>query len=233
MSEKLDLKKLPKKDQAFLRRLGSHLASQFALQAIHDGNISVEGKDDKEIVAEVATQLKSLIEKKRLGFKFQIDFSNHLLPQARRYLGEGQSELSALFYATYFEHRINWLIVEICRNKKINDSATRQLIREVNIRGKCSWVMTVLGHEPLKKKFIDDIGSIADIRNSFVHYKWPEKSFDVEQKNKDQKVRAAVARAESAIRYLTRLTDKRFYKNHAPRIRRILKKRAAALPNEK
>jgi hypothetical protein len=85
-----------------MRKVGRLLTSQFALQAIHDGDISVDGKNDQEITEEVAQKLKSLIETKSLKFKFHIDFSNHLLPEARRHLRQRRPELSALFYATYF-----------------------------------------------------------------------------------------------------------------------------------
>lgn len=93
--------------------------------------------------------------------------------------------------------------------------------------------MSILGHEPLKKQFVNDVTTIADIRNSFVHYKWPTKPFDVEQKDKDKKTHAAVTRAESAIRYLKRVTDKRLYRNHGPRIRRILKTKPKLLSSPK
>ena len=199
------------------------MISDLALQSLHDGDISIRGMTDNEIATEVATQLKSLIEKKRLKIVFHIDFSDRLLAEARKYIRQKKPELSALYYATYFAHCLNWLIVEICRKKKIDDDATRQLIREVNLRAKYTWVMTLLNNRSLKIGFVNSIIRISEIRNSFIHYKWPEKTFDEKQKLLDADFIKKLQVAEFAVKYLRRFTDHQLYRNQGRRVRRILK----------
>ncbi len=199
------------------------LIADMALQEIHDGNLVVRGKADREIAAEIANHLGSLVEKGNFEFRIHIDYSQNLLTEGRKFFRRKKPEWSAFFYATYFEHRINWLIVEICRKRKIGDEVTLKLIREVNLKAKCSWVLSLLGHRQMKSAFGKTISGISDIRNAFVHYKWPEKAYDKRQESLDAEWLRKLQAAESAVEYLRRFSDRELYENKGRRVRRVLK----------
>lgn len=134
--------------------------------------------------------------------------------------------MSALYFATYFEHRLNWLIVQICEAKRIDEPTIKQLLREANIRAKCTWVMVLLGHEPLAKEKLKAIDEISEVRNAFVHYKWPAESGDASssQRSREQNL-IKLKKADSVVRYLRRFEEGRLYNGQKSQLLSALKGR--------
>src|SRR5581483_7254858 len=130
MPKKIDPSKISKN---FEKRVGRLAATDIVLELIRDGIITTKGKSQGEIAGEVATLLRSALQK-GLKLILHVDHSGELLAQARQFFRDGELELSALFYSTYFEHRLNWLIAQFCYQKKIADSEFKQLIRDANIK---------------------------------------------------------------------------------------------------
>jgi hypothetical protein len=226
MLPKSDAEKLSKEQLAFMKRLGKLLLPQIALQLLRDGEISIKEKTAAQIEAEVVSHVRSALAEQRIHFALGIDHATELLPEARRFLRQDKLELSALYFATYFEHRLNWLIVQVCETKGIDEPTIKQL-REANIRAKCTWVMVLLGHEPLPKDKMKAIDEISEIRNAFIHYKWPTESGDTKssQRSREQTL-IGLKKADSIVRYLRKFEEGRLYNGQKSQLLSALKGRA-------
>src|SRR5690242_10059748 len=109
MSAKLEGEALAKEREALLDEVGRLVFPQAALRLLRDGQISIKGRTDDEIADDVISRLKSLL-KAKMTFGLVTDHAISILPEARKFLRQGDLELSALYFATYFEHRLNWII---------------------------------------------------------------------------------------------------------------------------
>ena len=232
MQTKLDLSKLNKQQREFLLKTGELLASQIALQLIRDRAIVPDGKTDEQLKDEVALFISSGLAKKTIQIKIGIDHTKHLLTEARRFFRQGEFELAAFYFATFFEHKLNWLIAEICRKNQVDESMIGQLLREANIRAKCTWVLALLGHKPLQPNIYNAIGAINEVRNAFIHYKWPNKETDRQKSAKlEAQMSEKLKKAETIIRYLQKFEEEQLYQGHGKRVRRAIKSLSASPGN--
>ncbi|MBB3210711.1 hypothetical protein FHS27_006559 [Rhodopirellula rubra] len=102
-----------------------------------------------------------------------------LLKRAKRECRSENYLYAATFYATWVEHWINWHVRCLAiRHGQLADEQIRQMIRDVNIRGKLTWMTSVLGGKRIAKKHVNAIQRISDQRNAFIHYKYPEWRID-------------------------------------------------------
>lgn len=231
----LSTKKKPstRERASLLRKVGRSLVPQIALRLLRDGEIDPTGKTDKEIRDEIADIILSEINRKDIKLTIGIDHTDMLLATARSSLRENKLDISALYYATYFEHRINWLISEICQKKKIGNTTIRQVLKEGNIRTKCTWVLELLGFPPVKKDILRSITLINEARNSFVHYKWPTNEADSEEYEELQKQQHAnLKKAEIVVRHLRKIEEKALYSGHGKYIRRAMRAKPTAVSSK-
>ncbi|UGA44488.1 hypothetical protein HU230_0000160 [Bradyrhizobium quebecense] len=216
-----------------LKELGEVLVPQIALRLLRDGDVSTEGKTNDQIRADVTLFLREAIKKKTLNVSIAIDHAIELLPEARRLLRNGKNELSAVYFATYFEHSLNWLIFQICESKKINAATIKQVLRDTNMRAKCTWVMTLLGHKPFSKEKLRALEEIAEVRNAFIHYKWPLTELSEKESKAHGQILVKLRKAESLVRYLREFENDQLYKGRGRRLRKALKTSSSATTQPK
>jgi hypothetical protein len=208
------------------------LISQITLQLIRDGVIVPDGKTDEQIKTEVASFIKSEIAQKRFDISVGIDHTKQLLAEARKLLRQNKLEPAALYFATFFEHKLNWLIVQICHKKELEDATIKQVLRDAHVRAKCTWIMALLDHEPFSPRVVNTISEISEIRNSFIHYKWPSRNPDSKEYEKSKaKLSATMKKAEFVIRYFGRFEEKQLYKGQGKRVRSMLRTPAKSKGN--
>lgn len=221
MSPKLEGKALAREREILLRAIGKIVVPQAALQLLRDGQISIEGKTEDQVFAEVAAHLRSQLESKT-PFGLVTDHATDILPEARRFLRQQQYELSALYFATYFEHRLNWIVVQICQKKRIDAPMVKQLLRDASMRAKCTWVMAVLGQTPFPKEKLAAILEISELRNAFIHYKWPVELSNAKESSREQTL-MKLKKAEAIVRYLRKFEEDHLYDGRGRRLLRALR----------
>lgn len=214
-----------KQRKAVLREVGEVVVPQIALRLLRDGEIQVQGKPRDQIVSEVASYLRSALSERQMTFAIGTDHAVRLLPEARRFLRLQEYELSALYFATYFEHRMNWLLVQICEAKRIDTATIKQLLREASMRAKCTWVMVLLGYGAIPREKLKSLEDINEIRNAFVHFKWPTETADVHisQRVREQTL-AKLKKAESIVRYLRKFEEAHLYNGQGRQLLSAFKK---------
>lgn len=200
------------------------LASQITLQLVRDGIIIPDGKTDAQLKTEVASFIRTGLANKTIRLRPGIDHTQSLLAEARRSFRQEKFEFAALYFATFFEHKLNWLITQICHQKHIDELMVKQLLREASVRAKCTWILALLGHKPIRSDIQNAIGAINEIRNSFIHYKWPDSEEDHQRSTRlDAQMLGKLKKAETVIRYLRRFEEGKIYGGNGKRVRRIMK----------
>lgn len=150
-----------------------------------DGTLNDQDLNDKLVLRD---KLREYLNKNELDIQIVVDHRKTLLSVAEREFNAGHSEFSIALFATYIEHSINRLIHIECERKKIDNKTCTEIIKSVNIIGKCTWLLKLLGLPPLKQEYLKIIIKITEERNSYIHYKWkPEPDTDKVKNNKEQK----------------------------------------------
>ncbi|MDN4473576.1 hypothetical protein [Demequina zhanjiangensis] len=151
----------------------SAIVYDIAEMHILDGLLDPRGKSDREVLRESHELLLSAEKPVFEGTDVSVSHENTLIEEARRLAARNKPMLSAVMYATWVEHRLNWILMYTTYEvKKQGYEEARELVR-VNLNEKTGRLWhEVVGIE-LPRDLKDRIRSLAKIRNDFVHYKWP------------------------------------------------------------
>jgi len=194
--------------------------------AIADGFIDPVGKSEAELEAEFAKHLQRFATQPTI-YHTIVHFDD-LLKLARQLRARKKFELSSVFYATWFEHWVNQLLTSTTWQRLSRDEA-RLLIREAGLRLKLLVLPALLGLPRLVHTHADTVQRIGELRNAFVHYKFP--IADVDSGDEDEKWEGDLERAERAVRYMQTYSRRHVMKGQGKRIRSLAKKRRTAVPN--
>lgn len=175
----------------------------------------------------------TLLKKKVLKFlddpnielSFITDHRKTIIELAEQEYINDNKELSITLYATFIEHTINKIIHLECTKKSIDDKTTNDIIKNINLSGKCTWLLKLLGLPEIKTNYISTIKRISDERNAFIHYKWKaeNESNDNEAKTK-QKDSDKFNSIKSLLKYLKTYESRLQYNGNKGRINKLVKK---------
>jgi hypothetical protein len=204
-------------------KLKKALVTTFIPSLVNDlhnsGIISDADLSDRQIVNEKIRQF--LNRKNKPSFSIVVDHRSTILSLAEQQNKEGHRELSISLYATFVEHSLNNIIHHQCLKKKIDEKTKLEILRSVNLMGKCSWLIKILGLPPLKPDHVKTILTIADERNSFFHYKWkPEPDTDkTPDLDNDERIHnEKIKKAKALIKYLKNYGTKLEYNGKKKKI---------------
>ncbi len=171
----------------------------------------------KEIVTDEDIKSKAALEKlkthldENLGktqFEVIVDHRETLLILADDAFQRNHFELSISMYATFIEHTLNRFI-HLASNIKNVDSKTKvEIIRSVNLIGKCTWLLKLLGLPPIKIEYIKTISAIADERNAYIHYKWKSESDKKDHKDEKTMYLETQIKIKKLVKYLKNYESK-------------------------
>jgi len=190
-------------------QIGRQVIASLYEALIADGHIHPEGKSEDQIIAEVRKAARKW--SNRRPMLVGVDFRSDLLTQARRLRRRGKLHEAILYYATWFEHWINRVLTRNLRS--LNDREARQMLRDVSLRGKFTWLLGLVHGKQIPERHIRAILRVSDVRNEFVHYKY--KLVDVDAwTDEDEPLRLQQQKAQAAVRYLTEFELRHFF--HVP-----------------
>ena len=213
---RIDSKK-PK--EKFEERIARLVINDIAEQLFLSGKITTNNKTEKEISDQIFKHVKGILRRK-VEISITTNYTQTLLKKARKEFKSKNFEMSALFYATYFEHHINMIIVNACRKKNLQNDEIVQILKQNNLFAKSSWLLKILCGKQLLRKHSVTINEISDIRNAFIHYKWLP---DRDEKDKENKKK--IDKAESVVKYLKRFESNIVFSKERSRIKQALLKR--------
>ena len=124
--------------------------------------------------------------------------------------------MALLFYVTWFEHWINNLIHKRARELKLSDKAMKLLLRQTGFEAKLKCFPTLAKVPRIQERHIKAVLHCAELRNSFVHYK-----FEAQNDDKEEQYKRAITAAEKTVKYLTRFERRHIYKGAKHTIRKV------------
>jgi hypothetical protein len=214
-----------------IEQVGRELLVVLYEALLTDGHIDPTGQTEAQIMAQVR---KAAVEWSRhRPMLMSYDFKGDLLSAARRLKRTKQDNEAILYYATWFEHWINGVLIR--KNQALAERESCQMLRDVNLKGKFTWLLALVHGKRIPQTHVRAIMQIGELRNEFIHYKY--RMLDVDQPDERKpKLLNAFRSAETAIRYLQHFEERHFFKGAARQVLRNLrstrqeKSRHAATP---
>lgn len=180
--------------------------------------------DDIKDKRSLFKSLKGLLDS---GFFLKMDFAfdhrSDLLNQAQYFQKKENYDFARVFYATYFEHFINNIIDHYCQIKNINQKSKTEIIKNVNIGGKFTWLLELLNLPAFDPHYLKVIQSLADKRNAFIHYKWKPDSGELFLELEKEKFETEFKEIENVIRYVKKYERDLKFKGNDNQIESLLK----------
>jgi len=183
-----------------------------------DGTLTLSDLEDKKKFWKKFQDIN-----KKAEYKIVIDHTDSLISSARQFNEADDINKAKVFYATYFEHKLNEIINELCRRKSINKKEINNIIRSINLIGKLTWLPLILEIPKISIKHKNVILKLAEDRNAFIHYKHnPEP--DEQNANYKEKQQDDIKQIEKTITYFKKYTSRILYNNQKTKINKKLKK---------
>lgn len=174
------------------------------------GLIDPVGKSDSQLLAELARHVRRYARQEKLyGCT---DYSDNLLTLAQSFRRKADYENSCLYYATWFEHWINGVIM-VCISKSglFTQANAKDLIRGASLAAKFTCLPQLIGLPPIRKTHCDAVLHIAELRNSYVHYKFTLTDIE-EWANESEKWKRSLLRAAKSVRYLVEYKNRHIFR---------------------
>jgi hypothetical protein len=188
-------------------RFGRRFVESLVQSLLQDGVISTKGKSDQQIHEELDDYFRKLAKSRNIKFSITTDHTSSLLRQARSFFEAGKMESAAVFYAAWFEHTFNRMIICKCAKLDLSVDQASEIIRQVQLHGKTSWLLQLLGYRKISRRHRNAVLKIAETRNAFLHYKFrPDPGEPLEKE--EERARKLLSDVESAVRYIKRYESK-------------------------
>ncbi|MBY6069879.1 hypothetical protein KUV35_01110 [Marinobacter salsuginis] len=181
------------------------------------GDLTAEDLEDGETLR---SKVLSLLDGPEI--QFSIDHRDKLLPNAEQFANEGSFELALMFYATYYEHTINGIIGTTVHRLDLSANVTKGMLRTVNLEGKLTWVLEVLGLPIFNANYLKTIKKVSEARNAFIHYKWQPTPGDIKSSS-EHKLGELAVDASKAANYFKKFEARCLFKGNKGRLHRAIK----------
>jgi len=185
-----------------LKSISKLLVTSIIETLYQNGELSDDDiKDDTKI----KNVLKEIIKNGKI--ELIIEHRDSIIESARHFKKLEDKNKAILFYAIFFEHSLNSIIEKTCAKRKIERKVISDIIKSVSIHGKTTWLLTLLDLPKLNDTHRSVILTVADERNSYVHYKWTPTADEPhnEAKQKDEKLYLQI---EKTVTYLKAFESK-------------------------
>ncbi|HEU4792929.1 MAG TPA: hypothetical protein VFS96_04660 [Nitrolancea sp.] len=182
-------------------RVLEQIATSLIESLIIDGHIDPLGKTQAMVAEEARKIFAELLDSEKLPLELRIIHEDRLLEEARRFVEQDDLNFALMFYATWFEHRLNFLLDWRGRKLGLDSQQCIQLIRTANMNDKVGLTWRLLMGSEIDPQVASSVRKVAELRNTFVHYKWPSQPVD-DSVGETPNLKDVVELAEDAVRRL-------------------------------
>jgi hypothetical protein len=175
------------------KRLGEGLASCIADQFIADGDIRPKGKSTRQVALQALKLMRKRLDEGRVPSLFP-RFDLDILDAAKKFRSKGKYREACLFYATWFEHRVNFIVTR--QRFALTDAESQQMVREVSLIGKLAWLLPALGFKRVAAAHLKTLRQLVEARNAFVHFKYKYNSDHEDEE--DKRLKSLLKKVERA-----------------------------------
>lgn len=201
-------------DQKLFRMIYPHMVRSFFL----NGDITIDDLNDKVVLNKKLQELN-----KRSIYNVIIDHTSDLMTTAKTFRNANEVNKAKLFYATYFEHLLNGLIVNQCVKNRLDNKTINEIIRAVNIIGKLTWLTKLLKLPGIADNHKKVLLKLTDDRNAFVHYKH-NPAPDKINHNDEEQITKELNEIERALTYFKRHISTIKFKGEKTKFEEALRK---------
>jgi hypothetical protein len=202
-------------DPEFARRICQCMAED----AIRSGRVDPKGKSDEQLKLALLECLRDEYLGQLGGLV--LDHTSTLLKRARRLREEGEFYFACLLYATWAEHWLNGLVSTAGQRRKLHTDEIAQIIRDTPLRGKLTWLLSLLELPRIADRHRNAVIRLMDLRNGFVHYKWQGKD-DAMMDREDEDFDRAVTGFEATVKYLQGYMVRKIFSGSLGRVRKVI-----------
>ncbi len=166
------------------------------------GQIPTFGRSDAEIFAELRRFLEGFSTIEEAPFLEVRDHRPEILERARKFHAVHEPLDALLYYAIWIEHWLNDSITTLLRRRHFDEDLLPDVIRDVSLLGKVTWLMPLVGLPRLEPALAKGMKEISDARNAFVHWKYKARDIELRE-SKEEALFKLVATAEQIVAALT------------------------------
>lgn len=212
-------------DDAIDRAMFRTAMEGYAQAYVREGRLDVQDLSDEEILQAVIELLRvdldDTADAESMEGLVTISFEESLLTEARRFGADGKLEFAVTMYATWFEHWLNALLLWGIERRGLSEPDARQAVREANIRAKTGHLWTLVFAEQLEPTISEVIRAVAERRNEFVHYKWPDAEAFTSRRG------SHVADSEGAVAECLEVENRLVYGGSSERVKQAIRRQLA------
>ncbi len=139
-----------------------------------------------------------------------LDKRSAILNQSKIFNENRLYDFSIIFYAMYFEHQINSIIDTIARRRKLSKKTKNEIIRNINMIGKYTWLLEILDLPKFNEAHKKIILKVAEMRNTYVHYKYNTDLME-KQNNGEEQLNSFISEILKAVNYIKRYESRVVY----------------------
>lgn len=155
-------------------------------------------------------------------FQFVLDHRETILGYALSFSKTHEYNLAIMFYAMFFEHSINSIILRKLHERHFSRTTVLEIIRNVSIQHKITWLIQLLDLPKFNEKHRKVILAGAEKRNAFVHYKFPVVPEELEELEELNEKKLAESLRKTAT-YMKKYESQILYSGSKAKLRNWLK----------
>jgi hypothetical protein len=182
---------------------------------ISSGQVDPWGKSEEELKRALILALKASSDANKINLL--VDHRTSLLQQAREFARRGEGEFAILFYATWFEHWIKALVNVRGHVFGLTSKEIKLCLRQTGMDAKFVCFPLLLKFPRVAASHITTVRECSDLRNGFVHYKFP-----ISSEEEDERIKKVITASEKTVRYLCKYERLHVFKRSKKRVRKLV-----------
>lgn len=199
-------------------KLFKKLIPEFALSVYQDGFLN---KSDLKSRKALMRKLHWLSEKYKWS-ESVIIHTDTLSKKAKQFEMKGDYDDAKLYYAIFFEHILNEIVLFFCEKRKLSRKIINEILKNSNIKTKLTWLPIVLGAPKIKEKYVNIILRLCDERNAFIHYKYTPIRLDSNKKDENiDSITSNFKEIKSCVTYFKNYQSRMKYNKNKGHIKKL------------
>ena len=214
----------PNEESKAVKKIANAILPNLVNSLYNDGIINDLDLNNQTLLF---NKIEKYLTKNKLDFQIVIDHRETILRVAEQEFKNGNQDFATALFVTSIEHTLNRLIDLACDNKKIDKKTASEIIKSVNISGKSSWLLKLLGLPEFNSGHQKFLIEISAERNSYIHYKWKPDSYSgkvPDSGSKSLKREEKNIKIKKLIKYLKNYEARCEYNGNKKRIQKAVKK---------
>lgn len=181
---------------------------------VEDGSIVIGDRPSIEIIQDFDDRVLAILSDPEYDLSRDmapvIDHQHTLLDRATTEARGGDSLIAITFYVIWFEHYINGALIRAFRKMGHDATSYMPMVRQLNVVTKLTSAWALAGLPTVDDEQVKLLSQAVEMRNAFVHYKWPALDFDGPDKQKERADKIA-EELPNLVAYFESLEDQAFW----------------------